>query len=149
MTRIDDGHPTYVDVYDSPSDPTPTAVQFWEKTVTPPGAQGGGANDTSTMRNIRWRTRAPKHLLTLSDMSLTCAYDPAIYETILAIIQVNKWFVISWPDGSTLGFWGFLDDFTPNEVTEGEQPEADMTIIPSNQDADGVEAAPVYTEASA
>ena len=143
--KIDDGFSTTVDIFDDPEDVTPLAtLRIWEKTVTPPGVQGGGPNDTTTMRNTRWRTRAPKKLLTLSTMSVTAAYDPEVYETILSIIQINKWLVVNFADGSRLGFWGWLDEFTPNEVSEGEQPDADVTFEPSNQDADGEEAEPVY-----
>lgn len=144
MARIDDGHPTLVYIYDDPDDTTHEVVKFYEKTVTPPGVQGGGANDTTTMRNDEWRTMAPKHLRTLSQMSMTAAYDPQIYESILDLLQVIKWFVIWWPDGSTLQFYGWLDEFTPNEVSEGEQPTAEVIVIPSNQSPAGVETAPVY-----
>lgn len=45
MTRLDDGHSTRVSFADYPS------VAFYEKTVTPPGVDGGGENDTTTMLN--------------------------------------------------------------------------------------------------
>jgi hypothetical protein len=156
--RIDDGFPTTVNIYDdegmdslTDTNGQPiTAVQFWEKSITPPGVQGGGANDTSTMRNTRWRTMNSKKLLTLSEASLTVAYDPELYESILELIQVNKYFVINWPDRSKLGFYGWLDEFTPGEVSEGGQPEADIKIIPSNQNnaSPPAEIAPNYTDAA-
>jgi hypothetical protein len=143
--RIDDGFSTTVSIYDDKDDVTPEVVKFWEKSVTPPGVQGGGANDTSTMRNTAWRTMAPKKLRTLSEASLNVAYDPELYETILSLLQVVKWIEIDWPDGSHLGFWGWIDSFEPNEVVEGEQPTADITVIPSNQTPAGTEEAPVYS----
>lgn len=142
--RIDDGFPTLVEF----SENNAFGTLLWEKNVTPPGMQGGGANDTSTMRNTRWRTMSPKKLLTLSEMTVEMAYDPAVYDDFVAMMQVNQEITLHWPDGSTVLFWGWVDEFTPNEVSEGEQPTADVTIIPSNQDGDGEEVAPEYTEGS-
>ena len=139
MARIDDGFSTII------SFSADSAVQMWEKEVTPPGVDGGGENDTSTMRNTAWRTRSPKGLVTLSECSLVVAYDPAVYVEIIAMVNVNQTITITFPDGATLEFWGWINEFTPGANVEGEQPTADVTIIPSNQDASLVEQAPVYT----
>lgn len=139
MARLTDGHPTriYFDL-------APT-IKLWEKAVTPPGIDGGGENDTTVMDNSRWRTRQPKHLITLTEMTATCAYDPEIYDSILSIINVNQLITVEFPDGSTLTFYGWLNSFTPSEnTTEGEQPTAEVSIIPSNQDDDGNEVNPDY-----
>lgn len=144
MSRIDDGFPTLVEF----SENNAFGTLLWEKNVTPPGMQGGGANETTTMRNTRWRTMAPKKLMTLSEMSVEMAYDPEVYDTFVAMMQVNQEITLHWPDGSTVTFWGFVDEFTPNEVSEGEQPTADVTIIPTNQDDDGEEVAPEYAAGS-
>lgn len=137
MTRLDDGHSTRVSFADYPS------VAFYEKTVTPPGVDGGGENDTTTMLNTTWRTKAPKQLKTLTEASLTVAYDPAVYTTIVSMVNVNQLITVTFSDGSTVAFWGWLNTFTPNEITEGEQPTAEVTLIPSNQNASLVETAPV------
>lgn len=139
MGRMDDGFSTLISL---------GGTDFWEKSVTPPGLSAGGEIDTTTMRNTTWRTRNPKSLVTMTPMSATCAYDPEGYETILAQLGVNQEIVVTFPDGSTLTFWGWLDEFTPGESVEGEQPTADVTFIPSNQNASGVETAPVYAAAS-
>lgn len=139
MSRMDDGYSTLISL---------GGTDFWEKTVTPPGLSAGGEVDTTTMRNSTWRTRNPKQLFTMSPMSATVAWDPAGYDTILTDLGVNQEIVVTFPDGSTLTFWGWLDEFTPGENAEGEQPTADVTFIPSNQDASGDEIAPVYAAAS-
>jgi len=139
MARIDDGFATLI-TFSEDSD-----VSFWEKEVTPPGMSGGGENDTTTMRNTLWRTRAPKSLITLTESTLVAAYDPAVYDSILSMINVNQQITITFPDDSTLVFWGWLDEFTPGNVVEGEQPTATVKIIPSNQNGSGVETAPIYT----
>lgn len=137
--RLDDGYQTLISFA---ADPT---VLFYEKTVTPPGVDGGGEVDTTTMLNSAWRTRNPKALITLSNAAMTVAYDPATYPEIVALVNVNNLITVTFPDGDTLDFWGWLNTFTPGEHQEGEQPTADIEIIPSNQNASGVETAPVHT----
>jgi len=137
MSRIDDGHSTTIAFANYPS------VLFWEKEVTPPGVSGGGANDTTTMQNSVWRTMAPKQLKTLSNSSVVVAYDPDVYTDVVAMVNENQLITVTFPDASTLAFWGWLDEFTPQRVVEGQQPTAEVTIIPSNQNAAGAETAPV------
>lgn len=148
MARITDGFPTTVSLLVGNSGDTVESVLFWEKTVTPPGVQGGGPNDTTTMRNTRWRTRQAKKLLTLSEAGMTCAYDPALYSTIMSVVQVNRRWQVDFPDGSAIRIWAWLDEFTPNEVSEGEQPDADVTVIPSNQDNTSTEVGPEFIAAT-
>ncbi len=124
---------------------TYTTVLFDEKTVTPPGMSGGGANDTTTMSNSTWRTRQPKQLKTLSEASAEVAYDPAVYDDIVTMMNENQLITVTFPDTSTLAFWGWLDEFTPNANEEGSQPTANITLIPSNQNTSGTEVDPVYT----
>jgi hypothetical protein len=137
MARIDDGFATLITL-------TAGAVSIWEKTVTPPSADGGGPNDTTTMRNIRYRTKAPKKLLTLGSATFTAAYDPIFYTQVVGQMQVNQLIIITFPDGHTLSFWGWLDKIAPNEIKEGDQPTAACTIECSNQNNAGVEVAPAY-----
>lgn len=140
MARIDDGFSTTISFESNAS------VLFYEKTVTPPGIEGGGEIDTTTMRNTAWRTKAAKQLKSLTNASITVAYDPEVYDDILEMIQINQEITITFPDASTLVFYGWIDTFAPGALTEGEQPTAEITIIPSNQDESGTETAPVYTD---
>lgn len=137
--RMDDGFATLIGFAED------SDVQMWEKEVTPPGVSGGGENDTSTMQNTTWRTKSPKGLISLSESSLEVAYDPAVYDEIISMVNVNQLITITFPDDATLAFWGWIDEFTPNALVEGEQPSASVKIIPSNQNASGVETAPVYS----
>jgi len=139
MARMDDGFATLI-TFDEDSD-----VQLWEKEVSPPGVSGGGANDTTTMQNTAWRTMSPKQLKTLTPSSLVAAYDPAVYDEIVTMCNVNQQITVTFPDSSTLVFWGWIDEFTPNRIVEGEQPTAEVTIVPSNQNGSGVETAPSYS----
>jgi len=148
MTIMGDGYQTTIDF--SSSEMTSDAfiiTLMEEKEVTVPGIAGGGANDASTMRNSTWRTMSPKSLKTLTPMTVTIAWDSALYDEISAMVNDNQLITITFPDDSTLAFWGWIDDFAPGPQVEGEQPTATITIIPSNQDAtdSDAEIAPDYT----
>jgi len=107
-------------------------VYMFETEVTPPGFSGGGAIDHSTMRNTTYRTKVPKDLIDMSPASFVGGYDPDLYTEILTAINVNQEIVITFADGSTLTFWGWIDEFTPTGMNENEMPTANITIIPSN-----------------
>lgn len=139
MAKIDDGHGTKYTFSENPT------VKFWEKSVTPPGLSGGGANDTTTLRNETFRTKAPRKLLDVSDSSCTVAYDPEVFSDILDMLLVNQEITVTFPDGATLKFWGWVDTFTPGACEEGSQPTADITVIVSNQNASGEETPYTYT----
>ena len=135
---IEDGYPTRID-FASDAD-----VNLWEKVVQPPGMDGGGAINISTMLNATYRTNAPKSLISMSESTFTAAYDPAVYTDIISLINVNNLITITFPDTSTLAFYGFLNLFEPGDMEEGEHPEAEVTVIPTLQTL-GVETAPVFT----
>ncbi len=141
MGRLDDGYQTLLTFSAASSG----VEVFWEKEVTPPGIDGGGPNDTSTMRNSVYRTNSPKNLITLTAGSFTAAYDAAILDELIAMVNVNQAITVTFPDDSTWVFWGWINEASPGALVEGEQPTIDITIEPSNQDAAGDEIAPVYT----
>ena len=141
--RIDDGHSTTITFTGGSSGVT---FLMWEKEVTPPGVSGGGENDTTTMHNTTYRTKAPKSLITLMQASFVAAYDPEVLDEIIAMVNANQEITLTFPDDSTWVFWGWIDEFVPNNIVEGEQPTANVTIIPSNQDADGDEIPPAYSD---
>jgi len=109
-------------------------ICFWEKTVQPPGIDGGDAVNTTTMHNTVWRTMHPRALKTLTDITTTAAYDPQIYTAALAACNVPTTITITFPDGSTLAFYGYLKSITPKANEEGTPPEADIVISPTNWD---------------
>jgi len=131
---MDDGYATTINV---------GGTLFYEKVVTPPGVDGGGPIDITLMANTKWRTFAAKALMTLANASATVAYDPACYDEIIDLVNVNGSIVVTFPDTHTLTFYGWLNSFIPNECAEGGVPTAEIEIIASNQNA-GVETAPVY-----
>ena len=123
-------------------------VSFWEKTVTPPGVEGGDAIETTTMHNVTWRTMAARKLRTLTDASITVMYDPWVFDQIVALVNIEGEITVHFPNGDTLDFWGFLKSFVPGELVEGSPPEAEITIVCTNQNLSGVEVSPTLTAAS-
>ncbi len=63
------------------------------------------------------------------------------------MINVNQVITVTFPDGDTLQFWGWLQTFTPGEMVEGEQPTAEVTITPGNIDDAQAEVGPTHTPA--
>lgn len=121
-------------------------VKLWEKTVKPPGVDGGDPIDITTMHNDDLRTSAPRSLKTLTQATMTVAYAGESYDQIMALINVNGWITAHLPDGSTYDFVGYLKSFEPNGHEEGGFPLANCTIVPTNQLA-GVETPPEFTSA--
>lgn len=126
---------------------------FVEKEVTPPGVDFGGPIDFTAMRNVRWRTMAPKSLRTLTKMTIKAKYDPLVYNTIVAQGGVNQTITVNFPTiqaglavaAHTILFWGWLDKFTPEALKEGDVPLADMEVQPSNINGSYQETAPTIT----
>ncbi len=138
--RLLDGYQTLITFAGDPD------ISFWEKTVTPPGLDGGDAIPTTTMHNVLWRTMAARALIDLTELTLTAAYDPDLYDEIKAILNINDQITVTFPDGSTLAFWGFLRLFDVQSMEGGSPPEANITIQPTNTDGSGAEQGPVMTE---
>jgi hypothetical protein len=125
------------------------AIQLWEKQVKSPGVDGGEGIDTTTMHNNAYRTKAARHLKTLSDGSFAAAYDPDVIVDILAQTNIEQSITVHFPDNSSWSFWGYMQKWEPAELKEGEFPEATVTIVITNWDPmNFVEAGPVYTPAS-
>jgi len=138
--RLDDGFSTIITLENLPS------VKLFEKTVTPPGMTAGGPIDTTTMRNIAWRTAAPKQLKSLTPAQAEVAYATEAYPQIFAQIGVIQLITVTFPDQATLVFYGWLEEFTPGTNTEGEQPTATISIQVGNRDPDGAEVSPEYND---
>jgi hypothetical protein len=144
-TKLDDGYQTLI-VIDQSAAGTDwgDTIAFWEKTVTPPGLDGLEPIDTTTMYNTTYRTFAQRALVTMTDLTVTAAYDPKLYTDIVNLLNEHATITVLFPDGSNVCFFGFLRSFTPGEHVEGSQPEATIVISPLNQDTSGDEYGPVY-----
>lgn len=126
-------------------------VQFWEKTVKPPGLDAGGGIDFTSMFNARYRTMRGKRLLTVSPPSGKAFYDPDCWPALLTIMgrQGEGSVTIHHPDNSTTDIYGYLDKATPGENKEGEAPELDYELVVTNWDpVNNIEQGPVFTPAA-
>jgi len=143
---LEDGYQTVITFADEPT------IGLWEKTVTPPGQEGGEKVDVTTMHNVNVRTYAARFLKEVTDSQMTVAYDPAVLVDILALINVPGKISITFPDGSTWTFDGYLKNFQPGAIAEGTQPEATCSIVATNRDTDTPatlpEISPSYTAPS-
>jgi hypothetical protein len=123
------------------------AAAIHVKTLTPPAMQNGDAIDVTSQDNATFKTKALQALIDYGEISGTCSWDPVVYHDgdLRDLLGVNASMTITFPDGSTLQFWGGLVTFEPGEFSIGEEPVADFTIVPTLRNASGVETAPVYT----
>ena len=121
-------------------------VALWEKSIQPPGFDGGEKIDQTTMHNTEFKTFSPQTLIEVTDSQTTAAFDPRVYTQIRLLINVETTITITFPNGDTLAFFGYLQKFEVNEMSQGEQPEATVTIVATNKDSLGIEQAPVLTE---
>jgi len=140
--RLTDGYRTLVTLA------ADTNVRLWERSITPPGLEGGDPIDTTTMHNDRWRSMAPRALITMTEFQMECGYDPKAYDELLALLNVETTITVLFPDTSTLAFYGFMRNFQPGALEEGTFPTATVTIVPTNADpTTGAEEAPVLYSA--
>lgn len=137
---LDDGFSTKITFAADPD------VSFWERSVKPPGVDGGDGIDQTTMHQTAWRVMRARQLKSLTPASGKAAYDPNLYNNIIALINVETTITVRFPDGSTLAFYGYLQSVDFDELVEGQLPECSYQITPTNFDpTNHVEAAPVLT----
>lgn len=138
IKRLDDGFSTIITLENIPT------IKLYEKDVTPPGYTAGGPIETTTMRNIAYRTSAPRKLKSLTQLTATVAYATVAYPDIWAQIGINQLVTVTFPDESTISFYGWIEEFTAATHTEGEQPTASLVIQTGMRDNNGEEVAPAY-----
>lgn len=139
MVMLRDGHPTLLGFASN------ATIKMKIISITPPAVEGGSEKNVTNMENAVWRTMAPPVLKTLSALTMTVQYDSAVYPEIVTLVNLNDDVELEFPDGATLDFRGWAQSFTPSEHVEGEQPTAELVVMPSLLNASGVETAPVYT----
>lgn len=138
--RIENGHPTVITLANDPD------MAYWETDVTPPGVDGGDANDLTNMHNVEWRTFAPRTLKTLTEAGCTVQVAPDTYGLTITVINDPTTVTIHMPGGATLAFYGYARSLTWNPWVEGEPPTGQFAIQPTNRDpSDDTEQDPVIT----
>lgn len=122
-----------------------SSIELWVKSIQPPALDGGDMIDQTTMHNNQWHTGAARSLIMMGQATMKCAYDPNTYTSLLSLLNAKTGSVTyQFPDGSTLSVWGYLAKAEYQEMTEGSQPEVNITINHTNADPTGLEAGPVY-----
>jgi hypothetical protein len=123
-------------------------ISVWEKVVKPMGLDAGDMIDQTTMHNTRFRTSAPRSLITTTPMTAKVGYDPDAYNQVQAIIGREGTITEHLPDGSASTYFGVVKSFIPNDHSEGTSPEADMEIHATHRDpTTGAETGPVFRSA--
>lgn len=121
-------------------------IGLWEVDIAPPGDDGGEPINTTTMHNITYRTMSPRALISSSPSTIRFAYDPAARASIRQELNREQTMTVTFPDGSTEAYYGFLQSVTFDALVEGTMPMGTAVIQPTNFDpTNRVEAGPVVT----
>lgn len=120
-------------------------VAFFEKDVQPLGFEGGEPIDQTTQFNNTVTTAFPRVLYSLDPISCNVAYSPNALGQIMAMININAVITVTFQDGGTICFYGWLRSFKPGPLAIGQQPMAVAVFHPSNLDGNFAEQVPVET----
>jgi len=131
-TFFDEGYQSLISFAADPD------FSFWETVVGAPGIDGGDPVPTTTMHNTSLRTKAPRKLKELTPFQVQGKIASGTPDQAYALINVNGWVTIKWPDGTDYSFPGYLKSWQPAQSQEGAPLEGTLEIIPTGQIA-GVE----------
>jgi hypothetical protein len=133
--KIGDGFPIILTFANNPT------LALWWKTVKPPGMQGGEAVDDTSMYNVAYNTFNPRKLKKLTPVTSTAQWDEDQYNAYFDQINKNQLISVTFPSGRVIQFWGYLQNFDPNEMSEGNDTTAAVTIMPTMKNSAGAETA--------
>lgn len=110
------------------------AIRLWEKSVTPPGFDGQSPVDLYNQHWTKWTPQVPRGQAKMTEGRMIVAYDVRVLPQILAAINREDEITVNFPDGRFWAFFGYLQRFTPGEMTDGVQPTAEVVIMPTLYD---------------
>lgn len=124
---------------------TSTRVKFIEISVTPPTLDIGEPNNLTTHSNTAYKTFGAKILKQLGTLTSTVNYDPDVYTEIVSALGVNQLITVTFPDATTLAFFGYMSSFSPGDMAaeSDDDPTATVVVQPTMLDLTGAETAPV------
>lgn len=126
-----------------------TDIEFYEYNVAPPGFTADPPIKTTTHFNTAFHTFAAAKLSKMEDVKLKVLYDPIVYDSIMAVLNKETTITITFPDGATIAFYGYLMSFIPAGLVQGTVPDADITIVSTCADPlTGCEEGPVVSAGS-
>lgn len=137
------GHKTLMIFSNNPT------IALWTKKVKPPGKSGGEAINNTDMHHDTYRTKRSRGLIENMNAEVTYHYDPKALTQIEQQINREQALTIRYSDGSTYAFWGYLQEWEPDEIDEEstDPPTAKCTFVETDWDpVNHVEAGPVMTE---
>lgn len=108
-------------------------LSFWETVVGAPGIDGGDPVPTSTMHNLVVHTLAPRHLKRHTPFQVQGKFSGGTIDQVYALINVNGWITIIWPDATRYSFPGYFKSFTPGQAQEGNPLEGTLEVVPTMQ----------------
>lgn len=120
-------------------------IELFEKTVKPSGMDAGTKVDTTTQWNETVMTAAAPALYDTTDLTMTCAYDPLVRDSIRAAIGKHDTITTLYPNGGKEAAFGFLRTAEFSDQQRTAQPEVTITISFTNRDPAGAEEEAVYT----
>lgn len=125
--------------------------------VTPPAIDGGEPIPQDHMQSGFLSIFFPRKRRRLAPFTLMVAWNSFAYNQItqsvtpnavagmIASVNKNQSMTITFSDGATLSFWGFVSKFEPGTMKDGERPTATLTIVPSLLDCYNIIRTPIYT----
>jgi hypothetical protein len=113
-------------------------LSFWETVVGAPGIDGGDPVPTTTMHNEVVHTLAPRQLKRHTPFQVQGKFSGATIDQVYALINVNGWITVKWPDDTQYSFPGYFKSFQPAQAQEGNPLEGTLEVVPTMQIA-GVE----------
>lgn len=120
-------------------------IEFEEQEVTPPSLMMDEFIDRTTNHNAAVRTKQPSSLYDVGPITATVTYDAMVLNSIKAIIGVNTTCTVVFPNGDAWACYAALKEFKPAAMVRGQQPKAEVVIVPTNMDpSDCSEAEPVF-----
>lgn len=128
FARLENGHHSLITFALDPD------LEVYEKAVTPAGMDGGPPIETFDMFRRRWKTMAPRKLITMTPVTMVCNFDPQVFANLLALINKRTTITEMYPNGDTLAYFGYLQKAEKNSHADGTQPEYTLTVIPTNED---------------
>jgi hypothetical protein len=126
-------------------------ICFHEFETGSPGKDGGEAIEITSHHNVATRTFVPRVLYQSTPFDVKVFYyDPKLDSDIDTLLNENGSVTIRYSDGSTLDFYGYLQNYQKDPLPSGGNetaPSATITVHPTNYDpVNRLEVEPVLTE---
>lgn len=107
-----------------------SSLEFAVTECTLPPLDGGDLPDTTTNDNTTYRSKGSRQFIEIGQFSVTGAFDPDAYTTVVTTINVDDVLTATLVDGRTVAFPVKMKSYTPDSMTEDAFPTAVMEFTP-------------------